>query len=390
MFPTRHTLSGSLGVDAAALWLRARLEKTFAVKSVSLERWVEPRGPRVAAPTSIANVVARIPGTRFPTHWIVVSGHYDSRVTDVMNASAVSPGANDDASGVAVVLEVARVLALSKPAIGIICAALTGEEQGLLGAKYLVKQLREQGQTVVAMATYDIVGNSVGADGKRRTDTIRVFSGGDTPGESQKQSSRRITVGLDADSPSRTLARSIADVAQRYMRRFRAEIIYRQDRFGRGGDHSPFHTDGSPAVRFTEPSEDWSHQHQDVRIENTKVYGDLPEYVDYAYLTSVTRLAVAWVAETAHGTLPLGTVDLAGDLATTTTLTWNAIPTAIGYEVLIRKSTIPTWQDTVVVRGNGKAVVTVTLPFSKDDNVFGVRCVTESFGRSFPVIAGRS
>ncbi len=250
-FPTRHTLSGARGVDAAADWLVRRFQSFGGNLKVEKDTWLEPKGQRVDKPTTISNVYAKITGSKYPNHWVVISGHYDSRVTDVMDSTSIAPGANDDASGVAVTLEAARVLAKSKPEIGIIFAALTGEEQGLLGAKHLAESLVAKGETVVAMATYDIVGNSMGADGRTRTNYIRIFSGGDTPGETTVSATRRRTTGLDADSPSRTLARSLADVAKRYIRGFHTEIVYRQDRFGRGGDHSPFHAAGIAAVRFT-------------------------------------------------------------------------------------------------------------------------------------------
>jgi len=365
-FPTRHTLSGAIGADAAADWLVRRLQSYGGNLRVEKDTWLEPKGQRVDKPTTISNVYAKIVGSKYPNHWVVISGHYDSRVTDVMDSTSNAPGANDDASGVAVTLEVARVLAQSKPEIGILFAALTGEEQGLLGAKHLAESLVAKGETVVAMATYDIVGNSLGADGRKRSDYIRIFSGGDTPGETPVAATRRRTTGLDADSPSRTLARSVADVAKRYLKGFRTEVVYRQDRFGRGGDHSPFHAAGFAAVRFTEPNEDWTHQHQDLRTDAGIDYGDKPEYVDFAYLTSVTRLAAAWVTEISHAPLS---------------------PTGVTLEVLIRRSTKAEWEKTIPI--NKQSATEAKIPFSKDDYVFGIRSVGKNGARSLAVIAGR-
>ena len=386
-FPTRHTLSGARGADAAADWLLRRLQSFGGNLRVEKDTWLEPKGQRVDRPTTISNVYVKIIGSKYPNHWVVISGHYDSRVTDVMDSTSNAPGANDDASGVAVTLEVARVLAQSKPDIGILFAALTGEEQGLLGAKHLVESLVAKGETVVAMATYDIVGNSTGADGRKRSDYIRIFSGGDIPGETAVAATRRRTTGLDPDSPSRTLARSVADVAKRYLKGFRTEVVYRQDRFGRGGDHSPFHAAGFAAVRFTEPNEDWTHQHQDLRTDAGIDYGDKPEYVDFGYLTNVTRLAAAWVTDISHAPLPPTGVSLVTDLAPVTTIRWRPNPDAIGYEVLVRLSTKAEWEKTIPI--GKQSTVEAKLPFSKDDYVFGVRSVGKNGARSIAVIAGR-
>ena len=237
------------------------------------------------------------------------------------------------------------------------------------------------------MATYDIVGNSTGADGKKRTDYIRIFSGGDTPGETAVAATRRRTTGLDADSPSRTLARSVADVAKRYLRGFRTEIVYRQDRFGRGGDHSPFHAAGQPAVRFTEPNEDWTHQHQDLRLDGGIDYGDKPEYVDFAYLTNVARLAAAWVSDISHAPLPPVGVTLVTDLAPVTTIRWRSTADVAGYEILVRRTTKAEWEKTIPI--SKPSATEAKLPYSKDDYVFGIRSVGTNGARSLAVIAGR-
>ena len=386
-FPTRHTLSGARGVDAAADWLVRRLQSYGGNLRVEKDTWLEPKGQRVDKPSTISNVYAKIPGSKYSNHWVVISGHYDSRVTDVMDSTSNAPGANDDASGVAVTIEVARILATSKPDVGIIFAALTGEEQGLLGAKHLADSLVAKGETVVAMATYDIVGNSTGADGKKRTDYIRIFSGGDTPGETSVAATRRRTTGLDADSPSRTLARTVADVAKRYIKGFRTEVVYRQDRFGRGGDHSPFHAAGFAAVRFTEPNEDWTHQHQDLRMDAGIDYGDKPEYVDVAYLTNVACLAAAWVTDISHAPLSPTGVTLVTDLAQMTTIKWRINPDAIGYEILVRRSIKAEWEKTIPI--HKQSATEAKVPFSKDDYVFGIRSVGENGARSLAVIAGR-
>lgn len=389
-FPTRHTLSGANGADAAATWLQGEFGK-IATESggrlqVEKQVWTEPAGTRIDAPAQLTNVVATLPGTASPERVIVISGHYDSRVTDVMDTKSPAPGANDDASGVAVVLEVARAMALSKTrfAATVVFAAVTGEEQGLYGSAYLAKSLKAQNKNVVAMFTNDIVGNSRGEDGKKDDTHVRVFSAGFDPGVEPATLTRQRSAGTDADSPARTLARSVRDAANRYVRGFGVELVYRNDRYGRGGDHTPFLQNGYPsAVRVTEPNEDWRHQHQDLRTENGTRYGDLPEFVDYAYLRRVAQVNAAIVADLASAPAAPTNVRLRGDLSAKTTLSWEAAPEVAGYEVLIRRTTAPDWEKTLRVL---PAETTAILNFSKDDYLFAVRSVGKTGARSLPTI----
>jgi Zn-dependent M28 family amino/carboxypeptidase len=389
-FPTRHTLSGASGADAAATWLAGEFGKIATESggrlSVGKQIWTEPAGTRIPAPAQLTNVVATLPGTASPERVIVISGHYDSRVTDVMDAKSPAPGANDDASGVAVVLEVARAMALSKtrfPAT-VIFAAVTGEEQGLYGSAYLAKSLKAQNKNVIAMFTNDIVGNSRGEDGKKDDKHVRVFSAGFDPGVEPASLARQRSAGTDADSPARTLARSIKDTANRYVSGFGVELVYRNDRYGRGGDHTPFLQNGYPyAVRFTEPNEDWRHQHQDLRTENGTQYGDLPEFVDYAYLRRVARVNAAIVAELASAPPAPTNVRLRGDLSAKTTLSWESVPEVAGYEILIRRTTAPTWEKTLRAPATETSMV---LSFSKDDYLFAIRSVSKTGARNLPTI----
>lgn len=394
-FPTRHTLSGANGVDAAATWLQGEFGK-IATESggqlqVEKQTWTEPAGTRIPAPAQLTNVIATLPGTASPERVIVISGHYDSRVSDVMDTKSTAPGANDDASGVAVVLEAARAMALSKtrfPAT-VIFAAVTGEEQGLYGSAYLAKSLKAQNKNVIAMFTNDIVGNSRGEDGKKDDKHVRVFSAGFDPGVEPANLARQRSAGTDADSPARTLARAVKSTASRYVSGFGVELVYRNDRYGRGGDHTPFLQNGYPsAVRLTEPNEDWRHQHQDLRTENNIQYGDLPEYVDYAYLRRVAQVNAAIVAELASAPPTPTNARLVGDLSAKTTLLWDAVPDIAQYEVLIRRTTAPDWEKTVRVASNETRTV---LNFSKDDYLFAIRAVAKSGARSLPAIpvAGR-
>ncbi|MBC8138161.1 MAG: M28 family metallopeptidase [Fibrella sp.] len=390
-FPTRHTLSGANGVDAAAAWLQTEFGKIAAESGgrlrVEKQTWTEPAGNRIPAPAELTNVLATLPGTASPERVIVISGHYDSRVTDVLDAKSAAPGANDDASGVAVVLEVARAMASSKtrfPAT-VIFAAVTGEEQGLYGSAYLARSLKAQNKTVIAMLTNDIVGNSRGENGKRDDKHVRVFSAGFDPGVEPANLARQRAAGTDADSPARTLARAVKSTASRYVKGFGVELVYRNDRYGRGGDHTPFLQNGYPfAVRLTEPNEDWRHQHQDLRTEDGVQYGDLPEFVDYAYLRRVAQVNAAIVAELASAPLSPVNVRLRGDLSAKTTLSWDAVTEPVaGYEVLIRRTTAPDWEKTVRFPATETRA---TLSFSKDDYLFAVRTIGKSGARSLPTV----
>lgn len=384
-FPTRHTLSGAKGADAAAVWLESELKSYGGNLKVAQQRWLQPAGGRMTKAQDLGNVLATLPGTDFPERVLVVSGHYDSRVTDVLDATSPAPGANDDASGVAVVLECARLMANLKPRCTVIFAAVTGEEQSLLGSAQLAKSLKAQGKDVVAMATYDIVGNSHGEGGKRDDRHIRLFSTADEPGELSLQAIRRKSLGTDGDSPARTLARAIADVARRKVKGFGVTLTLRNDRYGRGGDHSSFLSAGFPAaVRFTEPNENWQHQHQDLRTEKGIVYGDLPEFVDFAYLSRVAQVAVAWLSELADAPPAPGRATLKTDLSPVTSLTWTASPGAVGYEVLWRRTTETDWSG-----GKSTTVTQLVVPLSKDDYLFAVRAVSASGAWSLPTVVGR-
>ena len=383
--PTRHTLSGARGADAAVAWLERELKSYGGNLQVAQQRWVQPAGGRMTKAQELGNALATLPGTDTPERVIVVSGHYDSRVTDVLDATSPAPGANDDASGVAVVLECARLMAGLKPRCTVIFAAVTGEEQSLLGSAQLAKSLKEQGKQVVAMATYDIVGNSVSQEGKRDDKHIRVFSTAEELGESPTLATRRKSLGTDGDSPARTLARAIADSARRQVKGISVSLTLRNDRYGRGGDHSSFLAAGYPAsVRFTEPGEDWRHQHQDLRVEKGIKYGDLPEFVDYAYLTRVTQVALAWLSELADAPSAPTRATLKQDLSNATTLMWSAVAGAASYEVLWRRTTEPDWSGQKVFP-NTQAI----LPLSKDDYLFAVRAISQNGARGLPMVVGR-
>jgi hypothetical protein len=384
-FPTRHTLS-STGSAQAADWIAGQFQAISQASGgrlrVERDTWTQPAGDRLPAPVSLTNVVATLPGDATPERIIIISGHYDSRVTDVMNATGIAPGANDDASGVAITLELARLMAQHHYAATIKFVAVTGEEQGLYGSTHLAQEMADGKSDVEAMITNDIVGNSQGQGVKRDDTYVRVFAAGFDPTETLAQTARRRSAGTDADTPARTLARAVLDTARRYTPGFGVTLVYRLDRYLRGGDHEPFVERGYPAVRFTEPHEDWRHQHQDVRIENGVQYGDLPQFVDYHYLARVARLNAATVATLAAAPSPPLGVTLKADLSPTTTLSWDQSPDASAYEVLWRPTDAADWQGTRMIEHAG----TITLPLSKDDYLFAVRTVSASGDRSLPTI----
>lgn len=383
--PTRHTLSEA-GSKQSVDWITAQFQviskETGGRLQVERDTWVQPAGERLDAPVHMTDVVATLPGDATPERIVIVSGHYDSRVTDVMNATGNAPGANDDASGVAVALEMARVMAGRHYPATIKFVAVTGEEQGLYGSTHLAQEMADGKKDVLAMITNDIVGNSHGQGGIHDASHVRVFASGADPTETPADLAQRRAAGTDADTPARTLGRAVLDADRRYVSGFGAQLVYRLDRYLRGGDHAPFVQHGYAAVRFTEPNEDWRHQHQDVRVENGVQYGDLPQFVDYAYLANVARVNAATVASLASAPAPPANVKLKADLSPETTLTWDAVPQAVAYEVLWRPTDAPDWTGSRCILN----AETATLLLSKDDYLFAVRSISAGGARGLPSI----
>lgn len=390
-FGTRHTLSvqddPARGIGAARDWLYARFQEAAAASggrmTVELQSYIQEPASRIPVPTRITNVVATLRGRSAPERIYVVSGHYDSRVTDVMNATADAPGADDDASGVAAALELARVMATLRPEATIVFAAVAGEEQGLYGAARMAQLYRAAGADVQGMFTNDIIGASAADDGTRDPFTVRLFAEGVPTAETPAQASIRQSVGGENDSPSRQLARFVRDVAQNDATGMTVRVIYRRDRYLRGGDHIPFLQQAYPAARFTEPNEDYRHQHQDVRVENGVQIGDLPEFCDFGYIARVTRVnaAALWSLATGPGTPKNARISTAA-LTNDTTLRWDrgTEPDLAGYEVVWRETTAPEWTHAVEVGD----VTQATVDLSKDNVFFGVRAV-DTRGHRSPV-----
>ena len=390
-FGTRHTLSAQddpvRGIGAARDWIRDELRGYGGRLQVALQSYTQAPGPRIPVPTVITNVVATLPGTATPNRTYVFSGHYDSRVSDVMNAAADAPGADDDASGVAVVMELARVLAAHEPAATLVFTAVAGEEQGLYGSRYQAAAYKAAGVDVRGMFSNDIVGSSTAEDGTRDARTVRLFVEGVPTAETPEQAGTRRSVGGENDSPSRQLGRFVQDVTGIGPSGARVRVIWRRDRYLRGSDHIGYLEQGFPAGRFTEPAEDFAHQHQDVRVENGVQYGDLAEFCDFEYIARVARtnLATAWHLANAPGT-PTGVRILTARLTNDTDLAWdrNPEPDVSGYEVVWRETTEPEWTH-VIDAGD---VTATRIAMSKDNVFFGVRAVNRSGLRSpvaFPV-----
>jgi hypothetical protein len=389
-FGTRHTLSEQdnpvRGIGAARDWIFQQMQ-TYAAASagrmtVELQSFIQPVSSRIPAPTRITNVVATVHGRVAPERIYVVTGHYDSRVTDVMNATSDAPGADDDASGVAVVMELARVLATRRPEATIVLAAVAGEEQGLYGSDHLAQVFADAGADVQAMFSNDIVGTGNAHDGTRNDPrTVRLFVEGVPTSETPAQAAIRKSVGGENDGPSRQLGRFVETVAENPQTGMDVRVIWRRDRYLRGSDHISFLLRGYPAARFTEPRENFAHEHQDVRVENGVQYGDLPEFCDFGYIARVARVnaATVWSLAQAPGT-PRGVVIDTTQLTNETTLRWQrgTEPDLAGYEVLWRETTAPDWTDVLAVGD----VTTVTIDLSKDNVFFGVRAVDADGHRS--------
>ena len=388
-FGTRHTLSSQddpvRGIGAARDWIYDRMRGYAAASggrmTVELQSYVQEPASRIPVATRITNVVATLRGDVAPQRVYVVTGHYDSRASDVLDATSDAPGADDDASGVATVMELARVMAGHHSEATIVFAAVAGEEQGLYGSTYLARQLRAAGADVQGMFSNDIIGSSTADDGTRDPYRVRMFVEGVPTSETPAQAAIRQSIGGENDSPSRQLGRFVRDVAQNPATGMSVWMIYRRDRFLRGSDHIPFLQQGWPAGRFTEPAEDFAHQHQNVRVDNGRQYGDLPRFCDFGYITRVARVngAVFWSLAQAPGT-PRGVTVVTSALTNDTTLRWSrgTEPDLAGYEVLWRDSTAPDWTHVIAVGD----VTETTIDLSKDNVQFGVRAVDRSGHRS--------
>ena len=398
-FGTRHTLSSQTdpkrGIGAALSWAESRF-KSFGLETIRPCDTVT--GRRVPEPTRVCDMVAIQRGTERPNDVVIITGHIDSRVSDVMNSTSDAPGANDDGSGTAAVIEAARVLSKHEFPGTIVYAALSGEEQGLLGATILAKYAKAQGWNVVADLNNDIIGNSCGSDGMCDAAHVRVLSEGPRSQGQAELADALHSLGGENDSPSRNISRFLDGLADNLNIGLDVRQIWRTDRFGRGGDHIPFLELGYPAVRVTVAVENYDAQHQDLRTENGRRYGDTIDRMDFAYLQKVTKLNVAALAAIASAPPPPA-AKAEGAVKTDTILSWVPVPGAAAYVVRWRRTDSSQWSQSLGVaetspeltigadmadpvtnvrEGRGSTVYFVKLPHVRvDDWVFGVSSVSK-------------
>lgn len=392
-FGTRHTLSASAkgkGIGAAREWVVSKFlsfakrsggRMTALVDTITLAA----DGKRVDAPTLLGNAVAILKGTDTSDKRVyVISGHLDSRVTDIMNRTSDAPGANDDASGVAAVIECARLMSTHSFPCTIIFVAVSGEEQSLLGSGFMAAKAAREKWKIDAMLNNDIVGSN-NSSGTMITDNtkLRVFSESFAVSDTGRAALEIRRLGWENDSKSRQLARYAKETGERYVDNMEVVMIYRPDRFLRGGDQTPFLERNFAAVRFTEMNENFDHQHQDLRTEKGIEYGDLARFMDFEYLRKNTAVNLAVLSNLAKApNAPVNVEIETRNLVNTSTLTWKSSQGgAAYYYVLIRETTGPYWQKKIKVEGTS-----ITLPYSKDNFFFAVQAVSANGNESLPVL----
>jgi len=392
-FETRSTLSAQdqasiaagHGIGAAREWIKSQLESYSrdcgGCLEVKTDSFLESPADRIPRPTEITNVYAVLKGTDRTTRMVLVSGHYDSRNSDTLDTTGAAPGANDDASGTAVSLECARVLSQRKFPATMVFLTVAGEEQGLNGSRHFAQMAKSEGWSLEAVLNNDIVGGD--RSPQQDPSLVRVFSEG-LPSTASEADLRLVRIlGGESDSPSRELARYVAEVSRTYPSSLEPQLVFRLDRYLRGGDHISFNQQGYAAVRFTEFREDYHHQHQTPRTEAGLEYGDLPKFVNFDYIAAVARLNAAVLASLASAPAPPTKVNLlTKQLENDSTLTWDRSPGAAGYEVLWRGTSSADWEH-VEAAGNQTRI---TLPQSKDNVIFAVRSLDSLGHRSLPVI----
>jgi Zn-dependent M28 family amino/carboxypeptidase len=378
-FGTRHTLSSQTdpkrGIGAALNWTKGEFE-SFGLPTIRPCETVT--GSRIPNPTAVCDMVAIQRGTERPNDVVIITGHIDSRVTDVMNFTSDAPGANDDGSGTAAVIEAARVLSKHKFPGTIVYAALSGEEQGLYGAKVLANYAKAQGWNVVTDINNDIIGNTCSSDGMCDSTHARVLSEGPRSQGQEELAAKTHSLGGENDAPSRNISRFLDSLADRLNIGLDLRQIWRTDRFGRGGDHIPFLELGYPAARLNVAIENYDWQHQDLRTENGKRYGDTIDHVDFPYLAKMTKLNVAALAAIASAPPP-PEPKVEGAVSTDTTITWTPVPSASAYMIRWRRMDANEWQESRRVPASQCAAeCKVVLPHIRvDDWIFGVASLSK-------------
>jgi peptidase M28-like protein len=396
-FGTRLTLSAQddaaiksgRGVGAAREWIKSEFERYSkdcgGCLEVKTDSFVEQPADRIPQPTQLTNVYAVLKGAdpENAKRIVLVTGHYDSRNSDTFDAKGDAPGANDDASGTAVSLECARVLSKTKFPATIIFLTVAGEEQGLNGSKHFAQMAKQQGWDIEAVLNNDIVGGDKSA--KQDAGTVRVFSEGLPAAADEKRIKQIRGLGGESDSSSRELARYVGEVGRMYDTGVKPLLVFRLDRYLRGGDHYSFNQQGFAAVRFTEFREDYNHQHQNIRTENGIEYGDLPKFVNFDFVAAVAKVNAATLASLASAPAPPANVRLlTKELENDSTLSWEPSPSgmASSYEVVWRTTSNPDWEK---VQSCGDKT-RCTVPLSKDNVIFAVRAVGKDGHRSLPAV----
>jgi len=394
-FGTRSTLSTTTdskrGIGASRLWVLSKFQE-FAKTSdgrmtAVLDTFtLQPDGRRIDKSIAMANVMATLKGTDPNDDRVfMVSGHIDSRVTDVMNRESAAPGANDDGSGTVAVIELARVMATSKFPATIVFVVVSGEEQGLLGANYLAEKALKQNWNLEALLNNDIMGSNNSNETNIIDNTrLRIFSEGLPAFEMDKKVGAIRQYGAENDGKARQLARYVKETGERYVDNLEIVMIYRNDRFLRGGDHTPFVNRGFAAVRLSEMNENFLHQHQDLRVENGVEYGDLIKFMDFEYLRKNTCVNLASLANLAKSpSMPLDVILDVRGLGNSTNLNWKAPKSGKvkGYYVLMRETSMPYWQKKFFTTN-----LKISLPYSKDNYYFAVQSVSEEGNEGLPVL----
>ena len=394
-FGTRHTLSqtesDTRGIGAARRWIKAEFEKISAECGGCLEVYFQSEvisnEKRIPEATDVVSVIAIQRGSTDPSRYMIMSGDIDSRVSDVMDFTSDSPGANDNASGVAGTLEAARILTQYTFNGSIVYAALAGEEQGLFGGRIMAEHAKKDGWRIKAVLNNDMIGNIEGVNGVINNTTARIFAEGTRVTETEAEARRRRFTGGEVDSPSRNLARYIDKIADQYIENLDTMVIYRLDRFGRGGHHRPFNDLGFPGIRIMETNENYTRQHQDLRTEDGIAYGDTLDGVNFDYAAKLTGLNAVSLAAMAWAPNPPANVEISGAVQPSTTLKWEALdtqqnPQLAGYKIYWRHTDAPQWEFSKFV-GN---VTQATLDNVVIDNYFfGVASVNKE-GLESPVV----
>ncbi len=394
-FGTRNTLStqtnANRGIGAARNWVLKKFNE-FAKNSNGRltakidTTMIQPDGKRINVPVLLGNVMATLKGIDpNDSRIFIISGHLDTRRSDVMDITGDAPGADDDGSGTSAVIECARVMSKHSFPATIIFVAVSGEEQGLFGSTFMANKAKKENWNIEAVFNNDIIGSNNSSETHIINNTkVRVFSEGIPMFETEKNIKRIMALGLENDSKSRQLGRYVKEIGERYIDNLEVQMIYRTDRFLRGGDHLPYLQNGFTAVRITEMNENFTRQHQDVRKENGVEYGDLPQWIDYEYLRKNTALNLSNLANLAKApSVPEEVKIEVKDLSNSTSVSWQPPKSGKvkGYYILMRETVSPVWQKKIFTTENK-----MTLPYSKDNYFFGVQSVSETGNESLPVV----